>query len=284
MSIESNPQEVTPMIRNVTELGPREAEFLSRMAAFEHGVFTSAKASQFWGNANYAKSVLHELSKKGWVQRLMRGTYLVIPLEAGPARLWSETAAVVAQHLVRPSAIAYWSALQYWHLTEQAPRVTFVQIPTRRSRREVDVLGMRFRFVTVGESKFFGLARQTAGGRPIVVTDREKTLIDAADRPELSGGIVQLAEALRQGAVDIDWKKLDAYLVRFRVGAIYKRLGFLVEAQGIPVPGGEARLAAWRSRLTAGISPLEPGGGAEGRVVTRWRVRVNVRGFEESGA
>jgi predicted transcriptional regulator of viral defense system len=272
------------MTQNITELGPREAEFLSRMAAFERGVFTSAKATEFWGNANYAKAVLHELVKKGWVARLVRGTYLVIPLEAGPERLWSETAAVVAQHLVRPSAVAYWSALHYWNLTEQAPRTTFVQTPTRRSRREIDVLGMRFRFVTVGEKRFFGLAKQTVGGRPVVVTDREKTLIDAADRPELSGGVVQLAEALRQGARDVDWKKLDAYLVRFGVGTVYKRLGFLVETLGIPAPGVEARLDAWRSHLTAGISLLEPGGVAEGRVVTRWRIRVNVRGFEESGA
>lgn len=268
------------MMQSITELGPKEAEFLSRMAAFERGVFTSRKAAEFWGNPNYTKAVLHELVKKGWIARLTRGIYLVIPLEAGPERLWSEKAAVVAQHLVRPSAVAYWSALHYWHLTEQAPRVTFVQTPTRRSRREVEVLGMRFRFVTVGQKRFFGLVTHSAGGQPIIVTDREKTLIDAADRPELSGGIAQLAEALRQGARDVDWTKLDAHLVRFGVGAVYKRLGYLVEALGIPMPQVETRLAMWQSHLTAGISRLEPGGTDNGRTVTRWRLRVNVRGFE----
>lgn len=272
------------MTQNITKLGPREAEFLSRMAAFERGVFTSAKAAEFWGSPNYTKAVLHRLVKKGWITRLMRGTYLVIPLEAGPERLWSEKAAVVAQHLVRPSAVAYWSALHYWHLTEQAPRVTFVQTPTRRSRREVEALGMNFRFVTVRQSRFFGLVTHDAGGQPIVVTDREKTLIDAADRPELSGGIVQVAEALRRGPRDIDWMRLDAHLARFGAGTVYKRLGYLVEALRVPVPQAEARLAAWRSHLTAGISPLEPGGAAKGRIVTRWRIRVNVRGFEEFGS
>jgi predicted transcriptional regulator of viral defense system len=29
------------------------------------------------------------------------------------------------------------------------------------------------------------------------ITDREKTLIDACDRPDLSGGILQIAQALR---------------------------------------------------------------------------------------
>ncbi len=270
------------MARTITELGPKEAEFLSRMAAFERGVFTSAKAAEFWGSSDYTKAVLHALVEKGWILRLRRGTYLVVPLEAGPDRRWSEQATVIAPHLVRPSAVAYWSALHYWHLTEQVPRVTFVQTPKRLSRREVEVLGMRFRLVTVKERKFFGFVIPTSGNRPTIVTDREKTLIDAADRPDLSGGVVQLGEALRQDPGRVDWKRLDAYLDRFGSGAVYKRLGYLVEALGIPIPEFEARLARWRSHLTAGISPLEPGGGGAGRTVTRWRIRVNIPALEEA--
>lgn len=268
------------MARNITELGPREAEFLSRMAAFERGVFTSAKAAEFWGSPNYTKAVLHELAKKGWIARLTRGTYLVIPLEAGPERRWSERAVVIAQHLAHPSAVAYWSALHYWHLTEQVPRVTFVQTPRRLSRREVKVLGMVFRLVTVRERKFFGFVTHTAGDQPVVVTDREKTLIDAADRPDLSGGIAQLGEALQHSVQEFDWNRLDRHLERFGSGTMYKRIGYLVETLEVPIPESEARLARWRSRLSTGISPLEPGAGREGRTVTRWRIRVNVRGFE----
>lgn len=32
------------MLRTITQLGSKEAEFLSRMAAFERGIFTSTKA------------------------------------------------------------------------------------------------------------------------------------------------------------------------------------------------------------------------------------------------
>jgi predicted transcriptional regulator of viral defense system len=272
------------VLRNITQLGPKEAEFLSRMAAFERGIFTSAKAAEYWGDRDYSKAVLYKLTKKGWIARIKRGTYLVIPLDAGPERRWSEQAVVVAQHLVHPAAVAYWSALHHWRLTEQVPRVMFVQTPKRRSRRDVEALGMHFRLVTIAQAKFFGLMTQDMGGRPVTVTDREKTLIDAADRPELSGGIVQLAEALRQGASDIDWPRLDAHLARFGVGTIYKRLGYLVEILDIGMPHVEERLASWQSRLTAGISPLEPGSKNGGPTVTRWRIRVNVRGFEEDNS
>jgi predicted transcriptional regulator of viral defense system len=111
------------------------------------------------------------------------------------------------------------------------------------------------------------------------ITDREKTLVDACDRPELCGGILQIAQALR--AIDIlDWEKIDVYLDRFNSGAIYKRLGYLIEQLDVPMPDREIRLAAWKAKLTQGIAWLEPGGAQTGPVVTRWRIRVNSKTLE----
>jgi len=72
------------MAQNITELGPKEAEFLVRMATSENGIFTAEKARDFWGGSEYTKKTLHRLTNKGWIQRLVHGTYMVIPLEAGP--------------------------------------------------------------------------------------------------------------------------------------------------------------------------------------------------------
>lgn len=185
------------MSRNITELGPREAEFLSRLAGEGRTIFTVEQARRFWGNAAYTTNVLRRLESKGWLRRLERGKYLIIPLEAGPTRDWSESALVIAPYLIRPAAIAYWSALHYWNMTEQVPRTVFVQSTRRKHQRQKRVLGIPFRFVTVVESKFFGVVKRTLDGKPLYVTDREKTLLDAADRPDLSGGIGQLAQALR---------------------------------------------------------------------------------------
>jgi len=263
------------MAQNITELGPKEAEFLVQMATSENGIFTAEKARDFWGGSEYTKKTLHRLTNKGWIQRLAHGTYMVIPFEAGPERQWSEQALVIAPYLGQPVAVAYWSALHYWHMTEQIPRVVFLQTPRRRFHRQVEVLGMSFRFVTVTERKFFGLATRTLDGKTTCITDREKTLIDAADRPDLCGGIAQLAQALREACDDIDWDKMDRYLEKFGSGTVYKRFGYLIETLGIPLPATQERLRRWRSRLSAGISLLEPGTATKGRVVTRWRIRVN---------
>lgn len=267
------------MSRNITELGPREAEFLAQLAGEGRTIFTVEEARRFWGNAAYTANVLGRLENKGWLRRLERGTYLIIPLEAGPTRDWTESALVIAPHLIQPAAIAYWSALHYWNMTEQVPRTVFVQSTRRKHRRQIEVLGISFRFVTVVESKFFGVVRRTLDGKPIYVTDREKTLLDAADRPDLSGGIGQLAQALRTAWADVDWQRLDEYLTRWGRGSLTKRMGYLVETLELPLPDREERLARWHRSLSSGIALLEPGRGNTGRIVTRWRLRVNVEEF-----
>lgn len=152
------------MTRTIRELGAREAEFLSRLAADGQTIFSTAQARTFWGSAEYTTNVLNRLEHKGWLRRLQRGTYMVIPLEAGPERAWSESALVIAPHLIQPAAVAYWSALQYWNLTEQVPRVILVQ--STRRKRPVQVLGIPFRFITVRAARFFGIARRSLDGKP----------------------------------------------------------------------------------------------------------------------
>jgi predicted transcriptional regulator of viral defense system len=255
-------------------LGEKESRFLARMAAEGQTIFSAAQAWPFWDGDTPLPLLLHRLVKKGWLKRLQHGVYLLVPLEAGPERAWTESPLVIAPHLLKPAAVAYWSALRYWQLTEQIPQLTFVQ--STRRKRPVEILGLRFRFVTVNARRFFGVAQRSLNGKPIWVTDREKTLIDCADRPDLGGGILQLAQALPTAGDAIDWPRLDAYLERWGGGAVVKRLGYLVEHLQFPIPRREQRLRGWQRLLSRGISALEPGAGPSGPIVTRWRLRINV--------
>jgi len=137
----------------------------------------------------------------------------------------------------------------------------------------------------VSQARFFGVARRTLDGKPIYVTDREKTLLDAAARPDLSGGVEQLAQALRAAWTNpsgrasgrsLDWARLDDYLTRWGGGVVVKRLGYLVEALSLPLPDLDRRLERWQGLLSYGVSLLEPAAQADGPVVTRWRIRANV--------
>ena len=256
----------------MSSLTRKEANFLSQLAEQGASVFTIEQAQALWTPTERTRDALHRLTQKGWLSRLERGVYLLIPLEAGPGRAWTENGWVIAQHLISPAAIAYWSALHYWNLTEQIPQEIFVQ--STRRKRPAEIAGVRFHFITIIEKRFFGIVAQSAAGKTIRVTDLEKTLVDCAARPELSGGIRQLAQALRSVGEQLNWTQLDQYLIRWGGGAVVKRLGFLIEV--LRLPGQAERLLRWQALVKKGISPLEPGAISHGPVRTRWQLCINV--------
>ncbi len=191
----TNPLDMQGIVtRNNMSLSKQESEFLATISAKGKTIFAFPDALEFWVSPDATMNVLGRLVKNRWLFRLENGLYMIIPLEAGPERQWSENALIIASHLVSPGAVAYWSALRFWNMTEQLPRVQFIQ--TTKRKRLVSIQGVDYRFVTVSEKRFFGTVSRQIEGQSINVTDREKTLIDAADRPDLSGGIIQLAEAM----------------------------------------------------------------------------------------
>lgn len=257
-------------------LGPKEAGFLSLMSSKGRKEFTNEEAAKFWGSSALAKKKLYLLEKKGWVTRLERGKYIVVPLEAGPERQWSEDPEVIAAALVQPAAIAYWSALRHWNWTEQIPHIVYVQTTTRKKQTRSVVMGVQYEFVTVSKRKFYGNTKEWRNGKAVFVTDKEKTLVDCADDVERAGTIEELAKAIKSASTEISWRKLDECVRKFPNGAVKKRLGYLFETL-VPSLSGEARsfLAGWQRELSAGVAPLQPSTQSKGRVVTRWHVRVN---------
>lgn len=265
------------MGRHVLSLSSAETEFLSYMASRGRRGFTVDEAKKYWNDDPKTPKRLARLAEKGWLERLERGKYMIVPLEAGPDRQWGEDSYVLATYLVDPAAISYWSAVRYWNLTEQVPRVTYVQTTADLREHRKKVLGIRFRFVKLLENKFFGLKREHVGSQRIAVTNREKTVLDGLDRLDLTGGIHEVVKGLRKHTEELDWNRVDDYLPRLGSGAVVKRLGFLVEALDLGVPDQSARLARWNEMITSGISKLDPSTRRQdGRIVTRWRIRVNV--------
>jgi predicted transcriptional regulator of viral defense system len=72
---------------------------------------------------------------------------------------------------------------------------------------------------------------------------------------------------------DVDPGTLVDYALRLGVGAVTRRLGYLMEACGVGAPRDLARL---RRPLTPTYHLLDPLLPAEGRFLARWRLRLNV--------
>ncbi len=76
---------------------------------------------------------------------------------------------------------------------------------------------------------------------------------------------------MRRDAIAVP--KLVDYALRLGVGAVVRRLGFLLETFDVAAPAEVERL---RAELTATYALLDPLMPAEGPWHARWRVRVNV--------
>jgi len=155
-------------------------------------------------------------------------------------------------------------------------------VATTRRKTEVTVeeLGLRFRFITLTPYKFFGIQTVTIEDQLVRITTSSKTLVDGLDRPELCGGIVELAKGLKRYAGDganstgvALWAQLTADAQRLGNRTVFKRLGYLVEVLGLGV--GEW-LDRWRAEISPGETLLDPRYGRRGSYHAGWNLRLNV--------
>lgn len=252
----------------------KETIFLSILASREEIIFDFASALKHWGSRDAAKSAVKRLVQKRRVLRLEGGKYLVVPLEAGPDRLWTENSFVISSYLIEDGVMAYWSALRIWNLTDQLPRTVFIQSTKRK--RNLTILNVDYRFVAVQEKRYFGNTTVKIQNHPVPVTDLEKTILDGLSRPDISGGILTLADALKLAAQSIDINRLIDYLVRWEGGTVPKRIGYLIEHEKINFDNRERLINKLQSLITKGISLLEPGAGKTGKISTRWQIKDNI--------
>lgn len=270
------------MSSNIIKMGPKALQLVSTLAQTGKHVISIDDAAQYTESRPRAQQLLSVAVAQGLLIRLERGVYLIVPLEAGPERKWSEASFVIASALAKPAVIAYLSAIRHWNWTEQLPRTVFIQTTQRKSKTKREVLGVTYQFIRVPPRLLFGLKEQRIDSQTFSVTDREKTLLDCADRPDLAGGMATIFQAVGEAVNQIDWQILNNYLERIQRGAAIKRLMYLLERTNIQDPAFQDMADYWRGNLTAGVALLDPALPAKGPIVTRWRLRLNVHGFDRA--
>lgn len=252
-----------------TSLSPLESRILSDLAFKGKSLFTPRDLATYGVDT---KRFLRRLRKKGWIAWVKRNLYLIAPLEAGPKGAASHTvhSFVLAAHLVHPYYVGFWSALNYHGMTEATPLAVYVATTKPRSRRPI--LDVPFIFVTLRPWKMFGTQTIGIEDDKVVISDREKTLIDCLDHPEHAGGIIQVAEAVAEEFVSLDFDRVLRYARRSRNSTILKRLGYLLELAHYQ---DEAeRIEALE--LGEGYSKLDPELPNRGPTNERWKLRINI--------
>jgi len=255
---------------NITRepLGRNETRFLVRLAA--KPTFTIEEARRAFAK-DLPPQFIDRLERKGWIRRIKRGSFAVIPLSSGETRAPQLHEFLIAMELVSPAAIAYWSALNHHGMTEQIPRTVFVATNHHVQKSAKETLGVTFQIISIQPKKFFGIEKDWINEQPFSITDKEKTIIDGLDLPKYMGGVGEIAKALAQSWQELNEQKLREYTVKIGNTAVAKRLGFLMEALGLGNPD------TLRNALSfgAGFSPLDPTLPKRGKHSRRWGLLIN---------
>ena len=256
-------------------LGPRAAELVTMLHERGRRVFRLADVTSITGlEAGSARSFVRKLVDRGVATRLRPGLYTLVPFELGRAREYFGNPYVVARELMggKVYCLSHASAMDIHGMVTQPRLVVYVTSPSPMRGRTV--LGTEFRFVRCHRSEVFGTAEHWVDKQEkVVVSDVERTVVDGLKQPGYCGGLTEVARGLAMRRTAVSAPKLVDYALRLGVGAVIRRLGYLMETCGIGAPEDVARL---REKLTSTYSLLDPLLPPEGKFLARWRLRLNL--------
>ena len=215
--------------------GDAATKLLLDLESSKRNMFLTGDAAKVLGAPRTAvNGLLHRLVKTGRIYRVERGKYALVPAEAGPAGVWMELPEVIGWRLIKPSYIGFAAALFYWDMTEQYPGVT--QVVTTKRKKPLKYESYEFQFVTLDPKRFFGQTTVTLEDQPVVISDREKTIVDCTLHPRHCGSIDEVAKGLFGVWDDIDAAKMFEYAERTGVQAVKSRLLYLLDMLDLDVP------------------------------------------------
>ena len=252
-------------------------ETLRRLArGARAGLVRTERAAELLGvKANVASLTLGRLVRRGWLSRVRRGLYLILPLETGQEGTAIEDPWILADELYSPCYIGGWTAAEHWGLTDQLFRETFVVTSANFRRSPEVLLGAEFHLTHGTHERVSQVGQVWRGGERISVSDRERTIADALANPNWVGGVRQLIEILCTHRESEQWnaKRLLERVGEVGSGAAFKRLGYLIDTVLKPDPHIVNEAYA---RRTSGIVKLDPAIHERGPISTRWGLSVNV--------
>jgi len=216
------------------------------------------------------------------VARLKSGLFTLVPQELGSETEFSGNPYLAARALVgeTPYYLSHATAMELHRMVTQPRLGIFIST----SKRMVDRVmhSTEYEFIFIRPEQIFGtVPHWITKQEQVMLSDVERTVIDGLRRPEYCGGITEVARGLWMRHEDMKVEKLIQYATRLKVGAVIRRLGYLLEIYHLASP---AILDQLRNGLTRTYDLLDPGQPAGGQYVNRWRLQLNIPADELDSA
>lgn len=255
-------------------LGPKETEVIARLAYEKASLITKEQFDRWFGfDEALRKQVIFRLKKKGILTAIKRGIYFYSPLESGPA------GSNINEFLIPPIFfpkgnyyVGYSTMYNYHGFTDQLFQM--MHILNTSLQRDKTIGNMQFKRVKISPKRMYGLAKIKIRDTDVMVSDRERTLVDLVYFPEPVGGMKKAFEILKEQIKNrkVDAGKLIRYALKFPDTATIKRIGFILETTGLT----DRKLAPLLKVVKkTSLINLYPSKSRKGKINRKWMVIEN---------
>lgn len=250
-------------------------DFLNFLSLEQLEVFTTAQVTPYFEEMDTtAYEFLDDLARRGWLTKLKKGLFARNPQSAlGETYMpnWHKVAAAMMHE--RDYYIAYYSALQIHELITQPSLKEYIISTTRVHPKVQDLQGVEFEIIHIKDSRFFGFKKTWINDHDKVnCSDLEKTIIDCLDQPQHAGGLEGIIKAIDKAKDKIKANVLIEYSLRYKVQAVLKRLGYVLDHLGLY----QTEQNIIQELITEAYTKLDPSMDIKGKFHRKWRIEDNV--------
>ena len=225
------------MNRNtLSSLSKTEVELIARLSYEEKEIVTAREIGSYLPPGFlYRNQLVYSLKKKRVLIPIKSGVYIFVPLDAiSTGRRVNEFLIPKIFFPKNDYYIGYSTMFNYYNFTDQQFQTVYVLNP--RMSRTRTIAGINFKFMKIPSERMYGLEKITIKGKEVVVSSKERTLIDLIYYNQPVGGIDAASEILERFVKEkkCDIKKLIDLAVRFPKIKTRKRIGVALEKANIP--------------------------------------------------
>ncbi len=255
-------------------LNPQEIEVISRLTYEKTTIITLSQFDNYFRFPSTVRNkILWKLKKKGILVSIKKGLYIFSPLENGPAgRNINEWLIPCSLFPNNNYYVGYSQMYNYYGFTDQIFQQMFIINTSTQSERKIGKI--QFNLIKVSPDRMYGLKSIKVKEAEVIVSDKERTLVDLVYYPKPVGGLQKAFEILDYQVKSkfIDLKKLIKYASLFPIISTRKRIGFILEKAGVDLM--ELKPVLKKVEGTS-LTTLYDGNSRKGKINKRWGIIEN---------
>jgi len=256
-------------------LGPQAAHLITTLYEQNKPIFRLKEVQKILhSDEASSRNFVRRLVNRGVATRLKPGLFILVPYELGKEAEYIGNPFVVAREIMdgKEYFLSHATAMEIHGGVTQPQLVVYVT--TLKPRRSITAQGIEFRFIHSQKKYFFGINDYWVTKQEKVrVSDLERTIIDGLRQPEYCGGLTEVAKGFWMRHQDVNLNRLISYAIKIDVGAVIRRLGFLLELYKIGTYEDWEILSLHLTETYVRLDPLLP---SEGKFLRKWRLQLNI--------